>query len=134
MSCRNNHNTQYNSGVKALCNRALVSCGKKTHNKCKKKTKASLIRCGEINIFLVLILVAYGTKSREGITIQATAMEDDKEYQVYPNFKQQIKASQISQKRKSNQLNPSEATAKTNINSTTCGTTRFAVNNDGTVE
>ena len=100
MSRHNNHTTQCNNDVKVLCNRALAFCDKNTHDKCKKKRKASLIPGSEINIFLQSLGSSeFGTDSREGITIKATAVEDDKEYYVCANFKQRIKASQGKKKR-----------------------------------
>ena len=96
----NHHEIQSNSDGKVLCNRALTFCDKKTHNKCEKEKKASLIPSCGINTFLASISTAYGVKNKEGITIKATAMEEDKEYQVYTNFKQQIKASQSTRNRK----------------------------------
>ena len=63
-----------------IFNRVLVSCDKKTHNKCVTTKNASLIPGCEIDIFLSSILTAYNTESKEGITIKATAVEEDKEY------------------------------------------------------
>ena len=68
--------------MKALHNRVLISCCNKTHNKCDTTKKASNMMGCKINIFLVLLESAYGTKSRKGIIIEATAVEDDKGYQV----------------------------------------------------
>ena len=62
--------------VKALCNRALASCGKKTH----KKKNASLFLGFEINIFLLSVSLSFGTESRDGITTAANVVEDGKEY------------------------------------------------------
>ena len=114
--------------MKVLCNRALVSCDKKTHDKCEKKKKASHIPGCEIITFLSCILTAYSIESKEGITIKATAVEEDKEYQVCTNFKQQIEAAQT-RKRNSQQLNNEIATTKVDINNITRLTAVFAIAN-----
>ena len=81
--------------MKVLCNRLLASCDKNVQDKCEKKKDTSLIPGSEINIFhQSLRSPGFGTDSREGITIKAIAVEEDKEYQVCANFKQRIKASQ----------------------------------------
>ena len=60
-----------NPQVNQICNRALLSCGKKFHDTCKKINKASNKIGSKINVFLASVLAAYGTESREGITIMA---------------------------------------------------------------
>ena len=50
------------------------------HTKCNKQQKAYNIIGSKINIFLESLGVV--TDSREGITIQATGVEEHKEYQV----------------------------------------------------
>ena len=52
------------------------------HTTCNKEKKASNIMMGsQINICLSSVLAAsFGTESREGITTEANAVEDDKEY------------------------------------------------------
>ena len=46
------------------------------------------------NRFLASLELTYGTGSRGGITIEATTVEDNKEYQICADFKQKIEASQ----------------------------------------
>ena len=75
--------------VKALYNKAMT-CG---HTMCKKSKKASDISGSEINIFLSSVSAGtYGVESRDGITKEANAVEDGKEYIVCATTKTQIKA------------------------------------------
>ena len=73
--------------MKALCNRALVACNKKTHDKCHKGKNASLLLGCEISIFLSSVSSSFYTDSREGITIEENVLEDEKEYQVCATLK-----------------------------------------------
>ena len=73
--------------MKALCNKAMA-CG---HTKCHRSKNASNMMSSQINIFLSLVLTGiYGVESREGITIEANALEDEKEYLVCDNLKKRI--------------------------------------------
>ena len=67
--------------MKALCNK-VMACG---HTKCHQKKRAYLFLGHEINIFFKSLGVI--GSSREGITIEATTLEDDKEYLVCDIFK-----------------------------------------------
>ena len=59
-----------NPQVKALCNRTMA-CG---HMKRTKRKNASNMITSKTNIFLALLGSTYGTGSREGITIEVTAV------------------------------------------------------------
>ena len=63
-----------NPQVKALCHKAMA----RGHTKCGKDRRSSLFPGLEINIFLKLLGV--DTDSKNGITTQATGVEDNKEY------------------------------------------------------
>ena len=115
--------------VKVVCNRALASCDKKPHNKCGTTKNASLIPGCEMNNFpQSLGSSEFGTESREGITIKATAVKDDKEYRVCANFEQLIKAPQGTKKTKS-QSSPA-STATTDMDTTTRLKVTFATNDN----
>ena len=75
--------------VKALCNKAMA----RGHTKCERTKKASNIIGSKINIFLSSVSAGtYGVESREGITIESNAVENDKEYMVCHNTKTRIEA------------------------------------------
>ena len=68
-----------NPQVKAVCNKAMA-CG---HTKCHRGKKASCVTGSENHIFLASVSSGtYGVDSREGITIESNAVENDKEYMV----------------------------------------------------
>ena len=86
--------------VKALYNKAMA-CG---HTKCHTSKKALCAMGSEINIFLASVLARiFGVDSREGITIELNAVENDKEYMVCATTKTRIESAvtQLLRKRKS---------------------------------
>ena len=123
---RKNYLSNYDPLVNALCNKAL-SCG---YTKCEKSKKASNMMGSQINICLSSVLVgAYGMESRDGITIEANVVEDDKEYLVYHNTELRIEAAvAASQSTRKSQLSP--ATVSIDTTNTTCLIALFAINKD----
>ena len=82
--------------MKALCNKALVSCDNQIHNKRDVTKKASNMMGSQINIFLSSVTSEiFGTKSRDEITTAVNVLDDYKEYQVYASFKKGIKAAVV---------------------------------------
>ena len=79
----NNRLRSCNSQVKALYHKAMA----RSHSKCNQQQKAKDVIGSKTNIFLESLGVA---NSREGISIQATGMEDNKEYWVCKTFKIRI--------------------------------------------
>ena len=67
--------------VKALCQKATCH-----DHSCHKTTNASLISGREINLFLQSFKTGYGTESRQGITTEPNAVNDDEDYLVCANF------------------------------------------------
>ena len=70
--------------VKALCNKAMT----RGQTGCERTKNVSNMIGSKINLFLSSVLAGtYGVESKEGITIEANAVEDDKEYMVCHNTK-----------------------------------------------
>ena len=69
-------------GVKVLCQKA--ACHK---HACHKTTNASLISGREINLFLQSFETGYGTESRQEITTEPNAVNDDENCLVCANLK-----------------------------------------------
>ena len=93
MSGRNRELSQCNRTVRKLCNLAAAGvCQKATchDHLCHKTTNTSLISGREINLFLQSFETGYGTESRQGITIEPNAVNDDEDYLVCANLKKHI--------------------------------------------
>ena len=74
--------TNYHPGVKALCKKAMCH-----DHSCHKTTNATLISGREINLYLQSFGPGYGTESRQGITTEPNALNDDEQYLVCANLK-----------------------------------------------
>ena len=87
----------YDLLVKALCNKAMA-CG---HTKCHRGKKTPNMMDSQINMFLLLVSGGtYGVDSRDSITIEPNAVENDKEYMVCATTKTQIKSAVAQSPRK----------------------------------
>ena len=118
-----------NPQVKALCHKAMA-WGHSTYN---KQQKAYDVIGSKINTFLSWVSTSFGTEGVDGITTEANALEDDKEYQVCATLKMRIDDAVAQSPRKSRRLNPEASTSTTDMNTTTRLTAVFEVD-DGLEE
>ena len=75
---RNLKTSQCNRRVRDFCNKAAA--GVSYHGKCHKKKNAVLFSGGDINTYLQSLGSGYGVDNKNGITTEANAMDEDKEY------------------------------------------------------
>ena len=103
-----------NPPVKALCNKAMA----RGHSTCNKQQKAYDVIGSKINTFLSWVSTSFGTEGVDGITTEANALEDDKEYQVCATLKMRIDDAVAQSPRKRKSPLSLSSTAITDINTT----------------
>ena len=99
---------QCNRRVRNLCNKAAA--GVSYHGKCTKKNNAVLFSGGDINTYIQSSGLGHGVHSKNEITTEVNAVEEDKEYYVCANLKKKIVDAVDARKRTSGQLNPEART------------------------
>ena len=128
-----NNKRSCNQHVKALCHKAMA----RGHTSCHKQNNASNMMGSKINIFLSSVSAGtYGVESRDGITTEVNAVEDDNEYMVCANTKTRIEAAVAAAEgtRKRKSRSSPASTATTNMNTTTCFKVTFVDGDNDTVE
>ena len=101
--------------MKRLCDLAMCL----GHESCHKTKPSSLYSGRELNLYLQLLGMGYGTESRQGITIEPNALNDDKDYLVCANLKKYIVDSGKTRKRKSAILDSQARTPTVTTDKTT---------------